>query len=71
VGQLDKLTEGQPAKEGTPEKTLEERVQFERRVFEDREHQVKYLCEAPADGESRLGIVARTLESLLPKKSGG
>ncbi len=67
VNELDKLTQGQPAKEGTPEKAIEEKVQFERRVFEDREHQVKYLCEAPADGEARLGLVARTLEALLPR----
>lgn len=68
VNELDKLTAGQPAKDGTPEKAIEDRLQLERRVFEDREHQVKYLCETPAGGEARLGIVARTLEEALGKK---
>ena len=68
VNELDKLTAGQPAKEGTPERTIEDRLQLERRVFEDREHQVKYLCETPAGGEARLGIVAHTLDGALTKK---
>ena len=57
VNELDKLTAGQPAKDGTPEKAIE-----------DREHQVKYLCEAPSGGEARLGLVARTLEGAMGKK---
>ena len=68
VNELDKKTAGQPAKEGTPEKAIEDRVQMERRIFEDREHQVKYLCETPAGGEGRIGIVARTLDGFLGKK---
>jgi len=67
ASELDKLTQGQLAKEGTPEKNLEDRVSFERRMFEDNEHQVKYLCEAPGESESRIGLIAKTLEQMLPK----
>jgi hypothetical protein len=61
VGELDKLTQGQPAKEGTPAMDVENRVHLEQKVFEDREKEVPYLCEAPSIGEQRLGLVARVL----------
>lgn len=61
VGELDKLTQGQPAKEGTPGMEVENRVHLEQKVFEDREKQVQFLCEAPSEGEQRLGVVAHVL----------
>lgn len=61
VDDLDKLTQGQPARDGTPAMDVENRVHLEQKVFEDREKEVPYLCEAPSIGEQRLGLVARLL----------
>jgi len=70
VNELDKMTGGVHAKDGTPEKAVEDRAHMEQRVFEDREHQVRYLCEAPATGEQRIGAVAKTLQDFMAKKAG-
>ena len=70
VSELDRLTNGQPAREGTPEKAVEDRTHMEQRVFEDREHQIRFLCEAPATGEQRIGLVATTLQDILAGKKG-
>lgn len=68
VNELDKQTMGQPAKDGTPAMDLENQVHMEQKVFEDREKQVKFLCDTPAGDEQRLGLVAHVLQTALEAK---
>lgn len=44
---------------------LRERLTWQRRMFEERERQVSYLCEQPRVIEERIGALARTLSTHL------
>jgi hypothetical protein len=41
---------------------------FDVRAFQETQHTMRYACEAPADMERRLGVMARLLEARLKQK---
>lgn len=61
---LDKLT-GDPAADQTELTQLQRQQEWDVRIYQDREHSTKYLCQQPVDLEQRLFQLARVIQEKL------
>ncbi len=53
---------GQP---GADDAALQQKLDWDVRVFSDRQQTVSYVCEAPSDIEHRIGVIARAVQQAL------
>jgi hypothetical protein len=62
IAKLSTLIDSSP-----PNPDLTGKRDFDIRVFGETQHTMRYACEAPANMDRRLGLLARALQAKLPK----
>ena len=62
---LQKAVDASHGQPGADDAALQQKLDWDLRVFNDRRQTVSYVCETPAEIEHRIGVIARAVEQAL------